>query len=136
MDWIRHRAWEREFDGFAAEAWEPLLRTGYLMTGDAKDAEDLVQETLLKVARRWSRVRSMDHPAAYARRILINLVLYEAGRRSRQRAGPRPPTTARHGPFKMSMTWPNSAGRWRGSARGNVPSWCCATGPTCPSPRL
>jgi DNA-directed RNA polymerase specialized sigma24 family protein len=86
MDWIRHRAWEREFDGFAAEAWEPLLRTGYLMTGNAKDAEDLVQETLLKVARRWSRVRSMDHPAAYARRILINLVLHDAGRRSRQRA--------------------------------------------------
>jgi RNA polymerase sigma-70 factor (sigma-E family) len=86
MDWIRHRAWEHEFDGFAADAWEPLLRTGYLMTGDAKDAEDLVQETLLKVARRWSRVRSMDHPAAYARRILINLVLHDAGRRSRQRA--------------------------------------------------
>src|SRR5579859_31711 len=86
MDWIRHRTWEREFDDFAAQAWEPLLRTGYLMTGDAKDAEDLVQETLLKVARRWSRVRSMDHPAAYARRILINLILHDAGRRSRQRA--------------------------------------------------
>jgi RNA polymerase sigma factor (sigma-70 family) len=53
--------------------------------GDAKDAEDLVQETLLKVARRWNRVRAMDHPAAYARRILINLVLHDAGRRSRQR---------------------------------------------------
>ena len=52
MDWIGHRAWEREFDGFAAQAWDPLLRTGYLMTGDAKGAEDLVQETLLKVARR------------------------------------------------------------------------------------
>ena len=90
MDWIRHRAWEREFDGFAAQAWDPLLRTGYLMTGDAKGAEDLVQETLLKVARRWNRVRSMDHPAAYARRILINLVLHDAGRRSRQRAELQP----------------------------------------------
>jgi DNA-directed RNA polymerase specialized sigma24 family protein len=49
MNWIRHKAWEREFDGFAAEARDPLLRTGYLMTGDAKDAEDLVQETVLKV---------------------------------------------------------------------------------------
>jgi DNA-directed RNA polymerase specialized sigma24 family protein len=51
MDWLRHGTSKREFDPFAAEAWEPLLRTGYLMTGDAKDAEDLVQETLLKVAR-------------------------------------------------------------------------------------
>jgi RNA polymerase sigma factor (sigma-70 family) len=56
------------------------------MTGDTSDAEDLVQETLLRVARRWKRVRFMDHPAAYARRILVNLVLHDAGRRSRQRA--------------------------------------------------
>jgi RNA polymerase sigma factor (sigma-70 family) len=32
----------------------------------------------------------MDHPAAYARRILINLVLHDAGRRSRQRAELQP----------------------------------------------
>ncbi|HUB42766.1 MAG TPA: SigE family RNA polymerase sigma factor [Streptosporangiaceae bacterium] len=86
MDKVRHKASEPGFDGFAAGSWDPLLRTGYLMTGDAKDAEDLVQETLLRVARRWKRVRSMDHPAAYARRVLINLVLHDAGRRSRQRA--------------------------------------------------
>jgi RNA polymerase sigma-70 factor (sigma-E family) len=86
MDWVRHGASKREFDCFAAEAWDPLLRTSYLMTGDAKDAEDLVQETLLKVARRWNRVRAMDHPAAYARRILTNLVLHDADRRSRRRA--------------------------------------------------
>jgi DNA-directed RNA polymerase specialized sigma24 family protein len=56
------------------------------MTGDVREAEDLVQETFLRVARRWNRVRSMDHPAAYARQILINLVLDEASRRSRQQA--------------------------------------------------
>ena len=75
----------REFESFAVEASDSLLRTGFLMTGNAKDAEDLVQETLLKVARRWNRVRSMDYPAAYARRILINLVLQDACRRARQR---------------------------------------------------
>jgi RNA polymerase sigma-70 factor (sigma-E family) len=76
----------RQFDGFAADTADMLLRTGYLMTGNAKDAEDLVQETYLKVVRRRHRVRSMDHPAAYARRILINQVLHDAGRRSRQNA--------------------------------------------------
>ena len=90
MDWVRHGASKREFDCFAAEAWDPLLRTGYLMTGDAKDAEDLVQETLLKVARRWNRVRAMDYPAGYARRILINLVLHDAARRARQRTELQP----------------------------------------------
>lgn len=72
MDWIRHRhnrAWEREFDGFAAQAWGPLLRTGYLMTGDARGAEGLVQETLLKMARRWSRQQL--HCDAHSRRGLI-----------------------------------------------------------------
>jgi RNA polymerase sigma-70 factor (sigma-E family) len=86
MDWGRHSALGRDFDCFAAEVSDPLLRTGHLMTGDAGDAEDLVQETLLRVARRWNRVRFMDHPAAYARRVLINLVLHDADRRSRQRA--------------------------------------------------
>jgi RNA polymerase sigma-70 factor (sigma-E family) len=87
MDRVRHQvAKKRELDCFAAQVWDPLLRTSFLMTGDARDAEDLVQETLLRVARRWNRVRGMDHPAAYARRVLINLVLHEAGRRSRQRA--------------------------------------------------
>jgi RNA polymerase sigma-70 factor (sigma-E family) len=94
MDWVRHRAPKREFDCFAAEVWDPLLRTGYLMTGDAGEAEDLVQETLLRMARRWSRVRSMDHPAAYARRVLVNLLLRDAGRRSRQRAELQPPDGA------------------------------------------
>ncbi len=86
MDWVRHKAAEREFDCFAAESWDPLLRTGYLMTGNAGDAEDLVQETLFRVARRWNRVRSMDRRVGYARRVLINLVLHDADRRSRQRA--------------------------------------------------
>jgi len=86
MKWAGEAAAKRQFEGFAAEASDTLLRTGYLMTGSARDAEDLVQETFLRVARRWNQVRSMDHPAAYARRILINLVLQDAERRSRQKA--------------------------------------------------
>jgi RNA polymerase sigma-70 factor (sigma-E family) len=86
MELLWNKAARREFEHFTAEAADSLLRTGFLMTGNAKDAEDLVQETLLKVASRWKRVRSMDHPAAYARRILINQVLQDADRRTRQRA--------------------------------------------------
>src|ERR1700734_592426 len=90
MEWVWNRAASREFERFAAGASDALLHTGFLMTGNAKDAEDLAQETLLRVARRWSRVRSMDHPAAYARRILINLVLHDAARRARQRTEMEP----------------------------------------------
>ena len=82
----RHsREAQTEFDRFVADSSERLLRTAYLVVGDLAEAEDLVQECLLKVARRWPRVRRMEHPAAYARRILFNLALDGAGRRSRRR---------------------------------------------------
>jgi RNA polymerase sigma-70 factor (sigma-E family) len=61
-----------------------LLRTAYLVVWDLTEAEDLVQECLLKVARRWPRVRRMDQPRAYARRVLLNQALDGARRRSRQ----------------------------------------------------
>jgi RNA polymerase sigma factor (sigma-70 family) len=83
VEWVRDAAAKRQFECFIAEAPDALFRTGHLMTGNA---EDLVQETFLRVARQWNQVRVMDHPAAYARRILITLVLHGAGRRSRQRA--------------------------------------------------
>ncbi len=68
-----------------------LLRTACLITWDDAEAEDLVQECLLRVSRRWRRVRSMDRPLAYARRVLINLALGGRDRRSRRRVELRGP---------------------------------------------
>ncbi len=81
----RDRARE-EFERFVADATDDLLRTAYLVLWDLASAEDLVQECLFKVARRWPRVRSMEHPTAYARRILVNLALDDAKRRHRHNA--------------------------------------------------
>jgi RNA polymerase sigma-70 factor (sigma-E family) len=67
-----------DFDRFVADNANGLLRTAYLIVGDLHEAEDLVQETLLKVARRWARVSRMDHPAAYARRSRHRSELSEA----------------------------------------------------------
>lgn len=75
-----------EFDRFVDRSAEPLLRTAYLLVWDLPEAEDLVQECLLRVARRWPRVRSMEHPHAYARRVLVNLALGGARRRARRRS--------------------------------------------------
>jgi RNA polymerase sigma-70 factor (sigma-E family) len=74
-----------DFEQFVATSSDALLRTGYLLVWDPAEAEDLVQECLLAVARRWPRVRKMDHPHAYARRVLINLALDGAKRRTRYR---------------------------------------------------
>lgn len=75
----------REFDAFVEMATAELLRTGHLLTWDFAKAEDLVQDTFMRVAKHWDRVRAMDHPLAYARRVLVNLVLDGGPRRSRQR---------------------------------------------------
>ena len=74
-----------DFEQFVDASTDSLLRTAYLVVWDAVEAEDLVQECLLTVARRWPRVRRMDHPHAYARRVLINLALDGARRRTRHR---------------------------------------------------
>jgi RNA polymerase sigma-70 factor (sigma-E family) len=81
----RERARE-DFEEFVATCAGDLLRTAYLVVWDLAAAEDLVQECLFEIAKRWPRVRAMEHPAAYARRILVNLALGGAKRRSRHRA--------------------------------------------------
>jgi RNA polymerase sigma-70 factor (sigma-E family) len=90
MQWVTARRPRALFEAFAADAVDTLFRTGCLLTGDASEAEDLVQETFLQVARRWRRVAVMDHPVAYARQILINLAVDGARRRSRQQAELQP----------------------------------------------
>ena len=93
MKLVRGGLRRRQFEAFIADATDVLFRAGHLMTGDAGSAEDLVQETFIRVARRWDRVRVMDHPVAYARRVLVNLAVTEAERRSRQRAELAPQPT-------------------------------------------
>ena len=61
---------EDEFTEWAAGVERRLLRSAYLLTGDLYRAEDLVQEALVKVALRWSRLRS-SNPTAYARTIIV-----------------------------------------------------------------
>src|SRR5579862_4413610 len=83
MSWLGYRGAEREFEGFVASSAARLLRIGFLVVGDRGSAEDLVQETLIRVARRWPRVREMDEPFAYARRVLVNLARDDRRRTAR-----------------------------------------------------
>jgi RNA polymerase sigma-70 factor (sigma-E family) len=74
------------FDDFVANNADGLLRTAFLITADQQDAEDLVQECLLKISRRWIRIAAMDQPLAYARRVLVNLAVRGSEPRSRRQA--------------------------------------------------
>lgn len=49
-----------------------LLAYAWLLTAEPHAAEDLVQETFVRVYVRWTRLRS-GKPLAYARRVLSNL---------------------------------------------------------------
>ena len=62
-----------------------LLRTAHLITLDHAEAEDLVQECLLQLSRRWRRVSTMDRPVAYARKTLANIAFRGADKRLRRR---------------------------------------------------
>ena len=75
-----------DFDQFVAAHVDGLLHTAYLIVRDEAEAQDLVQECLLKVARRWPRIRRMEQPLAYARRVLINLIVDGARGRARRRS--------------------------------------------------
>jgi hypothetical protein len=60
-----------DFDEFVRDCSPGLLRMAYLLTGDRGHAEDVVRAALLRVARRWRRIRG--EPAPYARRAVVNL---------------------------------------------------------------
>lgn len=62
---------EDSFVEFATAAKPWLLTTAWMLSGDPHAAEDLVQETLVRVYVHWRRV-GREQPAAYARRVLAN----------------------------------------------------------------
>ncbi|MEU8590862.1 SigE family RNA polymerase sigma factor [Streptomyces sp. NPDC048664] len=77
----------REFDAFVAARWSALLHLARLLVGgDRHQAEDLVQESLVKLWFVWPKVAD-EAPEPYVRTVMVR-----AAARSRQRRwwGERP----------------------------------------------
>jgi len=64
-----------ELNEFISTRSLPLKRAALAITGDHSAAEDVLQESLLKICRRWDRVRGANNPDAYAYRIVTNQAL-------------------------------------------------------------
>ncbi|WP_328304562.1 SigE family RNA polymerase sigma factor (plasmid) [Streptomyces sp. NBC_00435] len=64
---------DAEFTRFAQAVYPRMLRTALLLTADRDTAQDLTQAALLRVYLAWPRHRAWDDPAAYARRVLVNV---------------------------------------------------------------
>jgi RNA polymerase sigma-70 factor (sigma-E family) len=62
----------RDFEEFVALRSPSWMRTAFLLVGNREAAEDLVQSALERTFVRWRRVRRMEMPEAYVRRIVIN----------------------------------------------------------------
>jgi RNA polymerase sigma-70 factor (sigma-E family) len=60
-----------DFEEFVAARGARLLRVAWLLTGDAHQAEDLLQTVLARVWPKWHRIAEGD-PDAYVRRALVN----------------------------------------------------------------
>ncbi|GII80730.1 RNA polymerase sigma24 factor [Sphaerisporangium rufum] len=60
------------FREFVDARQQALMRSAFLLVGDAHLAEDLLQTVLARVARHWPKLARDGNPEAYARRCLVN----------------------------------------------------------------
>jgi RNA polymerase sigma factor (sigma-70 family) len=61
------------FETFYDAQNKALFRRLWLVTGNRAEAEELMQDSFLKVWERWDRVGSMDDPVGYLNRTAMNL---------------------------------------------------------------
>ena len=72
------------FTGFVRTHTPALLRTAYLLTGTSGAAEELVQDTLVRLYPKWSKVEAAELPLAYVRRSLVNVYVNQHRRQRRE----------------------------------------------------
>ena len=63
----------QELDSFCVEQYPSLLGLMSFYFRDKEIAEEMVQEALVRVCSDWSKVRRMDHPDRWVRRVAVNL---------------------------------------------------------------
>jgi len=75
---------QREFEVTAMEHTDALYRTALRMTKNVKDAEDLVQETLLKAYRFFDRFEKGTNIKAWLFKIMMNIFINEYRQKSKK----------------------------------------------------
>jgi RNA polymerase sigma-70 factor (sigma-E family) len=76
---------EDDIDAFLAARWSSLFRLACLLTGSPTEADDLLQESLVKVYLGWTKVSRTELPDAYVRRIMVNTLVSRSRRPFRRR---------------------------------------------------
>lgn len=102
-----------DFETWVAARGPALLRLAFVLSGDAAEAQDLVQEALSRAYPRWNRISQMQHPDAYVRRIVVNAHTSWWRRRRHERLVDRPPETGGEAPTDS----PDRLALWRACLR-------------------
>jgi RNA polymerase sigma-70 factor (sigma-E family) len=63
---------DASFVEFVESAWQRHLRLAVLLTGDRSQAEELLQDSLVRMYERWRKLSRLDDLHAYLRRVLVN----------------------------------------------------------------
>lgn len=74
-----------DFEEFYQAVYARLVGQMFVVTGSLEQAEDVVQEALIRALGHWPRVRAYEVPELWVRRVAINLAVSEI-RRLRRRA--------------------------------------------------
>ena len=92
---------EHEFDALYRRTSARIMGQAYALTGNRAAAEDLVQEAFGRAWMRWGRVRSLENPEAWVRRVMLNQAISSWRKTSRpdrlepvSRAGDEPDVDA------------------------------------------
>ena len=63
------------YEEFVSSRLAALARYALMLTGDPHLAQDLVQETMVRVQLKWRRLASVDALEPYVKRMMVNLYL-------------------------------------------------------------
>ena len=74
-----------DIDTFLAARWSGLFRLACLLTGSPTEADDLLQESLMKVYLRWTKISRTEVPEAYVRRMMVNTLVSRSRRPYKRR---------------------------------------------------
>lgn len=74
---------EHEFDALYRRLSSRIMGQAYAMTGNRASAEDLTQEAFGHAWVRWGRVRRLQNPEAWIRRVMMNQAISDWRKQSR-----------------------------------------------------
>jgi RNA polymerase sigma-70 factor (ECF subfamily) len=72
-----------DFDEFYQASYPRLLRLTVALTASRQGAEDALQEAYTRALVRWHKVRCLDDPEGWVRRVAINQAMDQHRRRAR-----------------------------------------------------